>query len=330
LWLSDHQAQLESEFQWELTPEMAAMDLAAEAGRDHARLLARLSERILEPLVGREPGAWRAEQLALRQRSVFTDVLVSVTGRASGWVAMERAIEVLQHERGRLLGVHVLGSERHRDSEAVQQLQAEFDRRCEAAGMQGRLVVRVGEIAPAICRQARLTSLVVVGLAHPPGKSLADRLTSGLRWLILHCTAPVLTVPELAAPQCPPEFSSALLAYDGSPKADEALYLASYLANSWRIALTVLTVREQGRSTDTPFVPALAKARDYLEGHGIRADYLAEVGPAGETILNAAADSASALIMMGGYGFSPAVQLVLGSTVDEVLRTSEIPVLICR
>jgi nucleotide-binding universal stress UspA family protein len=330
LWLSDHRAALESELDWRLSPEVAARDLAAQAGRDQTRLLARLSERIIEPLVGREPGGWRAEQLALREHSLFADVLVSVTGRPSSWVAMDRALEVLQHEQGRLLGVHVVRTAEERETEAVEQLRAEFGRRCEAAGVQGKLAVRVGEIAPTICRHARLASLVVIGLAHPPGKSLADRLTSGLRHIILNCTAPVLTVPEFSAPQCPPEFSSALLAYDGSPKGDEALYLASYLANSWRIALTVLTVHERGRSQDAPPVPALAKARDYLEGHGIGADYVSEAGPVAKTILDTAADSASALIMMGGYGFSPPVQLVLGSAVDEVLRTSQIPVLICH
>jgi nucleotide-binding universal stress UspA family protein len=36
------------------------------------------------------------------------------------------------------------------------------------------------------------------------------------------------------------------------------------------------------------------------------------------------------LIIMGGYGFSPVMEIVLGSAVDEVLRTSRRPVLICR
>jgi nucleotide-binding universal stress UspA family protein len=38
----------------------------------------------------------------------------------------------------------------------------------------------------------------------------------------------------------------------------------------------------------------------------------------------------SDLILMGGYGYSPVVEVVLGSAVDEVLRASRQPVLICR
>ena len=36
------------------------------------------------------------------------------------------------------------------------------------------------------------------------------------------------------------------------------------------------------------------------------------------------------LIIMGSYGLSPVVEIVLGSTVDQVLRESSLPVLICR
>jgi nucleotide-binding universal stress UspA family protein len=33
---------------------------------------------------------------------------------------------------------------------------------------------------------------------------------------------------------------------------------------------------------------------------------------------------------MGGYGFSPVLEVVLGSAVDQVLRTSWKPMLICQ
>jgi nucleotide-binding universal stress UspA family protein len=33
---------------------------------------------------------------------------------------------------------------------------------------------------------------------------------------------------------------------------------------------------------------------------------------------------------MGSYGFSPVLEVALGSTVDQVLRRSRQPVLVCR
>jgi len=35
-------------------------------------------------------------------------------------------------------------------------------------------------------------------------------------------------------------------------------------------------------------------------------------------------------IIMGGYGFSALLEVVLGSSVDQVLRESLVPTLICR
>jgi nucleotide-binding universal stress UspA family protein len=55
-----------------------------------------------------------------------------------------------------------------------------------------------------------------------------------------------------------------------------------------------------------------------------------ERGPVGEVILRTAQAYDSELIVMGGYGFSPVLEIVLGSAVDQVLRESRQPVLICR
>jgi nucleotide-binding universal stress UspA family protein len=49
-----------------------------------------------------------------------------------------------------------------------------------------------------------------------------------------------------------------------------------------------------------------------------------------DAILRTAAAHASDLIVMGGYGHYPVVELMLGSVVDDLLRASQQPVLICR
>jgi nucleotide-binding universal stress UspA family protein len=47
-------------------------------------------------------------------------------------------------------------------------------------------------------------------------------------------------------------------------------------------------------------------------------------------ILETAEEYERNLIILGGYGYRPIVEVVLGSTIDEVLRRSQHPVLICR
>jgi nucleotide-binding universal stress UspA family protein len=131
----------------------------------------------------------------------------------------------------------------------------------------------------------------------------------------------VLAVPEGSRP-----LDRVLLPYDGSPKADEALFIATYITDRWNIPLAIVTVIESGRTSSN----TLERAQSYLETHKVQATVVKESGPVTEAILKAAKEHASDLIIMGGYGFNPVLEVVLGSAVDHVLRASQRPVLICR
>jgi len=117
-----------------------------------------------------------------------------------------------------------------------------------------------------------------------------------------------------------------LLAYDGSPKAEEALFVATYQANRWGRALTVLTVETTHTESH-----ALAKAKKYLESHDVKASYVLEKGHIGEAVLGTASVVGATLIIMGGFGASPALRLLQGSTVEYVLQhVADQVVLICQ
>jgi nucleotide-binding universal stress UspA family protein len=139
--------------------------------------------------------------------------------------------------------------------------------------------------------------------------------------LIRRCPTPVLAVTGAFSP-----LSRPLLAYDGSPKSKEALYVAAYLAAQGQVPLAIVTVTEG--SHVTPDV--LKEAEEYLAPLGVQVIPVSADGPVAETILQAAEAYDNDLILMGGYGYGPVAEVVLGSAVDGVLRASGQPVLICR
>ena len=171
-----------------------------------------------------------------------------------------------------------------------------------------------------ICDRAQWADLIVMYPATPPGTKIMSRVSSGSRTVIYRSCRPVLTVP---AP--PKSIERVLLAYDGSPKAKEGLFVATYMAELWPVDLTVLTVIEQAWHQEK-----LSEAQTYIEQHGLKANVIAAQGNVADVILQTALDPPFDLVIMGGYGVKPIREVVLGSKVDQVLREAQQPILVCR
>jgi len=328
LWILNHRDELGQELAWEIEPEVAAEDLVGRFSPKLGQVIRRVIQRIRDIFLPKEiapgpaPGEWRrARSVKTPQEHLFTRILVAINGKESGWHVVDQALEVARREEGRLVGLHVVASKRQKESKTVQAIQAEFVRRCEEASIPGQWIVEVGDVSREICEAGRWLDLVIVNLAYPPGDRPIARLSSGLRALIQHCATPILAVPQGSF-----GMRRILLAYDGSPKAKEALFVSTCLAGCWNVPLAVVTVSEENHTT--PETMKLAKR--YLRRHGIDAAYIEKQGGVGEAILEASAEFESDLIVMGGYGFNPVLEVVLGSAVDQVLRESRHPVLICR
>lgn len=327
VWLVEHQAQLEQDLGWKIRPEYAASQLVERFGEEETGWLPRISRRISEIAVperlesGPPVGSWRTHLAGLRQDCLFPEILVSINGQAGGWFAFEQALVIGQREGSRLNGLHVVPAVEDEGSESAQLVKDEFEQRCRDAGIEGKLLISSGEPASCICQNAQLSDLVVVNLAHPPEAQPLARLGSGFRDMLVHCSRPILATPQVVSP-----LSRTLLAYDGSQKAQEALFVAAYIAGEWRLPLYVLTVREGNKSGQE----IQDAARTYLESRGILAEYIRDSPPVAQAVKWVTADLACDLILMGGYGKAPVVELILGSQVDQVLREANQPVLICR
>jgi nucleotide-binding universal stress UspA family protein len=205
---------------------------------------------------------------------------------------------------------------------STEEFQSKFEKRCRAEAVNGKFTVETGNIAETILKRAAWVDLVVVSLTHPPEQRPLRRLGVGFTLLIQRCSRPMLVIPDGADIK----MDRILLAYDGSPKANEALFVAVYLGSRWNAQLVVVTVETKHTPTT-----ALDHARAYLENQGMsEVTYLLRPGPIGDSLLSVANEYESNLLIMGGFGFRPVLNLVLGSTVDQILRKFKQPILICR
>jgi len=324
LWLAKHQSQLEQALDWPLTPEAAASDLAEKS----SQLFSRMGSRILDAVIpdalesGPPVGKWRAEQQHIRRDNcLFGDILVTIPGKENDWQSLEQAFVIAQREDARIHGLHITPETGKPASDKLQALKQDFVSRCQEAGIDGALAIEEGAIARKICERAKWTDLIISSLAHPPADRPLARFSSGFRMMVRRCPRPVLAVPEQAT-----ELRRALLAYDNSPKAQEALFVATYLAKKWQIPLWVVTTAS-GKQDPAEIQ---AKADNYLENHGVQAACIIKGGSIAESILETAATHQCDFIIMGGYGSSPIREVVFGSVVDEVLRSTKLPIVICR
>jgi nucleotide-binding universal stress UspA family protein len=116
------------------------------------------------------------------------------------------------------------------------------------------------------------------------------------------------------------------LAYDGSPKSNEALFVLRHLMKCWDAEGAIVTV--EGANTNESL---LEDAQEYIQA-SIQRDVTTyyEQGTPHDSVLRIMGEEQADLLLMGGYGHRPLFKLFLGSTVDRILRSAWFPVLICR
>jgi nucleotide-binding universal stress UspA family protein len=326
IWVSEHRYLLEKDLGWIISPDKAARSLASRASprlwRVIQRWMRKISQRLTPPQLRRSPsaGEWRRD-LQMTGECLFTQLLVPISSVEASRPAIDQALAMPRCEGSNIQGLLVTTDATGAESESTQVNRSEFDQSLAHSGAQGSLAVVNGEIAGQIVEHAALSDLVILNVAHPTGPSMADRFSSGLRTIVLRCPKPVLAVPGKISP-----LSRLILAYDGSPRAREALFVATFLAGKRNAPLVVVSVSDNRKTANN----LLDEASRYLNDREVDATFLSRQGDPGTQILETASSTASNLILMGGYGTGSLAEMVLGSTVDHILRSTNIPVLICK
>jgi nucleotide-binding universal stress UspA family protein len=165
-----------------------------------------------------------------------------------------------------------------------------------------------------------MTDLIVLQVAHPPASGLAA-LRSPVRLILADSSRPVLGVPTRAT-----RWQRALLAYDGGELAKEALFVAAYLGEIWKTELLVYTAQEGTQVT----AEAQDYVRRYLEIHELEAECIFSEQGARDGLKRTAEERDVDLVLMGSHGGTVVRQVLIGSSLDYMLRESKVPLFICR
>ena len=306
LWIARNQTDLARELGLEITPENVVMGLT------------------VQETEAAKPGAWYEGKASTRRDITRFDLLVPVNGQEIGWNALEQALVMAERAPVRLHGLHVVAHASQAVSPESEAVKTRFEERCRTAGVDGKLVIAIGEVVKEVKRRARWTDLIVVNLAHPPGEGVLEKLRPGFRSLVRQTAWPMLVTPSHTSPMTRP-----LLAFDGSRNSVQALYLVTYLAGRWRLPVTVVTVTEGVRvSRDTQRLP-----KDYFHAHSIAREqvtFIEEEGPVGPAILRTMELYECDWVVMGSFSRRGIGDIVGDSALDVVLRSSWWPMLICR
>lgn len=319
LWLSNHHRALESQLGWHVPQDVAANDL-----------LNHFSKRHPQPT---RPAF--AEPHTPRNRDrLIQRVMVPLSGTTASWRALEQGVIVAARENATLYGLHVLHPDAtRREQEQVDGIRRRFFERCRASGIAGQFASNEGYVVNAICERSRHMDVVIAAIppqrtAAMTASTLADfndtsNTISGSQALLRCCHVPLLTMRG-----SPYRIKRALLAYDGSPQADTALYAAAYLAARWDVKVVVMTVLETNLTKST--TDALEQAKTYLTQQAVDATFWQTRGKVSDGILHAAKVHQSDLILVGNYRYSPLVEPILGGVLDQLLRRSPVPLLVCK
>ena len=264
-------------------------------------------------------------------------VLVGLNGSECTAAAMEYAIALAAKHGASLVGVGVvdepqlaapesvpLGAgafKQERDAAVVHtahttidQVLAEFYRRCEGSAVYPATDKRVGDPVQVLARESQKCDLLVVG-KRPFIDDEWARSGRTLGSLLRHSPRPVLCVPEVRNNETP-----VLVAYDGSLQAARTLQA---FVESGLNANREIHVASLGSQADEN----AALAKEFLNAHMVSPRLIVEVSSADVVtrLLSIAQQLQAGLIVLGCYGQPQLKEFFFGSATRGILAQSSVP-----
>jgi len=196
--------------------------------------------------------------------------------------------------------------------------------RCRDAGIPFTGICRKGIPSRIIASMVDEVDLILLGRKGEHAEWHAYPLGGSVEATIRTTRKPVLVTPKRFTP-----IQKALVAYDGSAYAKDALTMAATICRETRMQGVVLAVQAQ---TDEEAARVVREEVDaILRENGASCEFVVRIGDAAAQIAAVATGMGCDLVVMGAYGHSKIREMLLGSTTEQVLlNIPDLPILLRR
>jgi nucleotide-binding universal stress UspA family protein len=215
----------------------------------------------------------------------------------------------------------------HRDAKLTEQAEAQAALSAcaqAAAGLTYRELRLEDAPGPALIKAGATHDLIVIGRDSTLGREMNDGVAPVIETLLRDGTRPLLVVP----PEAPLRTEGPILAaYDGSAPSREAFHLFALLGLAGDSLVRVAAVARSREAALTTAEEGCA----LLRHHGITAEPLACVGSDVAALILAEVEATGArALVMGAFGGSSLVRMLIGSTTDRLLHQARVPIFVHR
>jgi len=228
IWIIEHAYFLSQELGHEVDPSQVGRIFASRFGKRPRRLLERITRSLRNILIpdsleaGPPAGTWREERPDLLDAPhMFRNILVTVTGAESGWLALSQAAEIARREQSTLHGLHVVTEDDPAAEARGREVLDEFSFRCQGLGVQSTRQLVKGDVADQIIERARWVDLVAINQRREHGRWAERPLGTIFQTVTEQAARPILAVPGIDGVFVgPSDFS---IAWTNGQKMDPAL-----------------------------------------------------------------------------------------------------------
>ncbi len=189
---------------------------------------------------------------------------------------------------------------------------------CERYRVTCQTDLQTGNVVKIVAEASADADLLVIGARGEDEEFETGFLGSVAEKLVRKVNRPVLLTRLQFR-----EFRRALLAYDGSAAAREAMKMLARLTAALEMDVDAVQMVEEGDSTT-----ALKEVVSYFKNYPVRLSTHYLTGDSHAVIIEHAKELGCDLMVMGAYDNRLADSLALGTTTDYLVRNSPVPVLV--